>query len=310
MSKLISVIVPVYNVENYLHRCIKCVLEQSYKNIQLILIDDGSVDLSGEICDYYAKMDSRVIVVHQENKGVSAARNLGLDYCRGEYFCFLDSDDAYATDILESAVEQLEKTDADVVFFGWEKRYSDGNVENWLPGVGEVLDLKKALMELLCNFSAFGGGYPNKLWNINAFEGDIPRYNIELTYFEDSEWMSRMFLELKRGTLLNKIGYLYYIRENSVTFRKGTEERKELGYHKSMLQIIENLEKEPSLQKWFKDKYFPELINGFVHSKRKKWKELEGFLGKEIERRKNEILQNSKLTLKIRLRCLGIILSR
>ena len=93
-SPLISVIIPVYNVEKYLHRCLDSVIEQTYKNLEVILIDDGSTDHSGEICDDYAAKDVRIHVIHQENQGVSAARNKGLDNVKGEYITFVDSDDS------------------------------------------------------------------------------------------------------------------------------------------------------------------------------------------------------------------------
>ena len=89
---MISVIVPVYNVESYLHRCIDSILAQTYPNIEVVLVDDGSPDRCGEICDDYARKDSRVIVVHRKNGGLSAARNSGLDACHCEYIVFVDSD--------------------------------------------------------------------------------------------------------------------------------------------------------------------------------------------------------------------------
>lgn len=90
---LISVIIPVYNVADYLHRCITSVLNQSYRNLEIILVDDGSTDFSGNICDEFAKKDSRIVVIHKKNGGLSSARNAGLDICKGDYIGFVDSDD-------------------------------------------------------------------------------------------------------------------------------------------------------------------------------------------------------------------------
>ncbi len=97
MNPLLSIIVPVYNVEEYLPRCIDSVLSQTFTDFELILVDDGSLDKSGEICDEYGQKDSRIVVLHQPNKGVSAARNRGVDIARGEYITFLDSDDRIGT---------------------------------------------------------------------------------------------------------------------------------------------------------------------------------------------------------------------
>ena len=92
-EKLLSVIVPVYNVERYLARCIDSILQQSYRNLELILVDDGASDSSGAICDEYAQKDPRVNVIHKENGGLSSARNAGLDAAKGEFISFVDSDD-------------------------------------------------------------------------------------------------------------------------------------------------------------------------------------------------------------------------
>lgn len=102
-NPLISVIVPVYSVEQYLRRCVDSILAQTYSHLEVILVDDGSPDCCGEICDEYAQADSRVHVIHRENGGLSAARNSGLDYCQGEYVGFVDSDDF----ILPGMYEQL-----------------------------------------------------------------------------------------------------------------------------------------------------------------------------------------------------------
>ena len=92
-EKLLSVIVPVYKVEPYLHRCIDSIRNQTYKNLQIILVDDGSPDNCGKICDEYAELDARIIAVHQKNRGLSGARNNGLRFVEGEYVAFVDSDE-------------------------------------------------------------------------------------------------------------------------------------------------------------------------------------------------------------------------
>lgn len=103
----ISVIVPVYNTEQYLPRCIDSILSQSFTDFGLLLIDDGSKDGSGKICDAYAEKDNRIRVFHKENGGVSSARNLGLDNAKGEWVCFVDSDDELIRDGLEAMAEGI-----------------------------------------------------------------------------------------------------------------------------------------------------------------------------------------------------------
>lgn len=111
MSPKISVIVPVFNTEKYLHRCIDSILSQTFTDFELLLIDDGSMDASGAICDEYAKKDTRVRTFHKENGGVSSARNLGLDEAKGEWITFADSDDWVGADWLEIYEPYLEKND-------------------------------------------------------------------------------------------------------------------------------------------------------------------------------------------------------
>ena len=100
MSPKISIIVPVYKVELYLEKCINSILNQTFKDFELILVDDGSPDRCGEICDEYAKKDNRIVVVHKENGGQASARNVGLDIARGDYIGFVDSDDWIERDMV------------------------------------------------------------------------------------------------------------------------------------------------------------------------------------------------------------------
>lgn len=119
--KLISVIIPVYNVEDYLNRCIKSVLSQTYSNIEIILVDDGSKDRSGEVCDELAKKYKQIHVIHQQNKGLSEARNEGLNQALGEYIVFIDSDDFIHQDMLKILYENIIKTDPDISICSFRK---------------------------------------------------------------------------------------------------------------------------------------------------------------------------------------------
>lgn len=113
---LISVIIPVYNVEKYLRQCVDSVLAQTYQNIEIILVDDGSTDSSGDICDEYKNIDNRIIVIHQKNAGLSEARNAGLDVANGLYISFIDSDDWISKDNLEKMISEIKIHDSDFVF--------------------------------------------------------------------------------------------------------------------------------------------------------------------------------------------------
>ena len=111
----ISVIVPVYNVEPYLIECLESIINQTYRDLEIILIDDGSTDKSGDICEEYAKKDDRIIVIHQSNQGSASAKNAGLRKASGEYLAFVDSDDFLQEDAYEFMVRQLEEYHADII---------------------------------------------------------------------------------------------------------------------------------------------------------------------------------------------------
>lgn len=113
----VSIIVPVYNVEKYVERCIESIIKQSYKNLEIILIDDGSKDNSGKICDEYAQKDNRIKVIHKKNGGLSDARNTGLNIADGEYICFIDSDDYIHKDLVKDNLEKLIQQKADMICF-------------------------------------------------------------------------------------------------------------------------------------------------------------------------------------------------
>lgn len=119
MGKLVSVIIPVYNVEKYLSRCLDSVICQTYSDLEILLINDGSTDESGKICDEYAKKDRRIRVIHKKNGGVSSARNIGLRHATGEYVGFIDSDDYISPHMYQCLVDNIEKEKADISIVGF-----------------------------------------------------------------------------------------------------------------------------------------------------------------------------------------------
>lgn len=173
---LISVIVPVYNSENYLHRCVDSILKQTYSNLEIILIDDGSKDLSGTICDAYAAKDIRIQVIHQRNMGVSAARNSGLDIARGTYITFVDSDDYILPTMYETMLTELQKTAVDICVCQWQYENLDGTWVVDLSNVDESIYGKKdaiAFAEYLYRGSYENGvvvGVCNKLYKSELFD--------------------------------------------------------------------------------------------------------------------------------------------
>lgn len=123
---LLSIIVPVYNVEKYLSDCINSILNQTYRDFELILIDDGSTDLSGKICDEYSKKDSRIKVIHKNNMGCSAARNTGINFATGDLVAFADSDDLIDSDMYDILIENIDFTNSDVSACSFVEEYNLG----------------------------------------------------------------------------------------------------------------------------------------------------------------------------------------
>ena len=149
MEPLVSVIIPIYNVRPYLCEALDSVLRQTYRNLEILIIDDGSDDGSEEICDEYGKKDSRITVIHQKNRGLSAARNVGLNRMRGDYIAFLDPDDAFHPDMIRCLMEALQRNEAEIAVCGIIRCYTLHRMERKRGSAGgeylqeEVLEKKR-----------------------------------------------------------------------------------------------------------------------------------------------------------------------
>lgn len=171
----VSIIIPVYNCENLLRRTIDCVLSQSYSNIQLILIDDGSIDNSPNICDEYESQDSRVNVVHQENAGASAARNTGLKWVQGDYVAFIDADDMvskqYIEILLYCALSTKTRISTCEAFYCSENEYKQYPIETLRPRVIKVPDYN--FMEAWSHATVWGALFKKNLLTDLMFDTEI-----------------------------------------------------------------------------------------------------------------------------------------
>lgn len=127
---LITVVVPVYNVQDYLQACVNSIINQRYKNLEIILVDDGSTDSSGRLCDEYSEMDKRIIVIHQNNAGLSGARNAAIEIAKGDYITFVDSDDTINDDMISSLYELMIKNDAELAVTGLRSFWEDGTTKS------------------------------------------------------------------------------------------------------------------------------------------------------------------------------------
>lgn len=169
-NKLISVIVPVYNVEKYLRQCLNSILVQTYRNLEILLIDDGSPDRCGQICDEYAEKDPRITVFHTPNRGLSAARNLGIEHAHGDYIGFVDSDDWIEPDMFETLLRKAEETDADIVTCRFYQEYTNRTEKFPSPENEFTVEGAEVLRTYLLNHTICQDAW-NNLYKASLFTG-------------------------------------------------------------------------------------------------------------------------------------------
>ena len=189
MTDLISIIVPVYNKEKYIKKCVDSLIKQSYSDIEIILVDDGSTDKSPEICDEYAERDSRIRVIHRENGGLSVARNTGIENANGKYLMFVDADDWVAVDFCEAALKSISENDADIAVFGiCYVEEKEQNIQGSQLYKNELLDNSQALERLLTE--EIRNYVCNKIFKASLF---LEIRFVEGKLWEDLEIMYRLF---------------------------------------------------------------------------------------------------------------------
>lgn len=209
---MISVIVPIYKVEKYLKRCVNSLLAQSYSDFELILVDDGSPDNCGNICEEYAAKDKRIRVIHKDNGGLSDARNAGLKIAKGEYIAFVDSDDWVATNYLETLLKVIELTGSDIC--ECEVLKTTGEIEKYENSKEKHTSYssEKALELLICDKILHQYVW-NKLYKRSCLK-DIPFAVGKIN--EDEFWTYQVFGHARRITKISNTLYYYFQRENSI----------------------------------------------------------------------------------------------
>ena len=203
MNKKISVVIPVYKCEDTISKCIESILNQSYKNLEVILIDDGSPDNSGKICKEYSKRDNRVKVIHKKNGGVSSARNLGIDEATGDYITFIDSDDTLELEAFEVLINEISNNNLDLIMFGMKFDY-------YIQGRLVKSDIKVIENNLMFKdgniknefFNLYNSNYLssscNKLIRLDLIKNNNIRFNEKLTIYEDLEFVIRTLFSTRR----------------------------------------------------------------------------------------------------------------
>lgn len=214
-SKLVSVIVPVYKVEQYLDRCLKSLVDQSYSNIEIILVDDGSPDKCYQICEKWAQRDNRIKVIHKANGGLSDARNKGLEFAKGEYVCFVDSDDYVAKKYIEILYNLMcnNHTDMSAVslkeVFSMEQEIDENEA---YEKITTVFEGKEAIKQLFFN-DTFANYAWNKMYKRELF--DNIRFPVGRK-MEDLGTTYKLLLNAKKIAYSTEVLYYYYQREDSI----------------------------------------------------------------------------------------------
>lgn len=217
MKPLVSIVIPIYNGEKYIDSCMEGLLNQTYSNLELIVVNDGSKDTSGELCDRYAQKDSRVKVHHQENKGLSAARNAGIQQATGKYVIFFDVDDTVENNIIEDNVVLAEQNQADVVMFCFwyynvdkNSLKPNGMKRIFVGNAKEYFD--KMLIPTMDN-EVFNAPW-NKLIRRQLLEEHKLRFDDRYPIYEDIIFASELFGVVNKIVINNQMYYRYFVRSS------------------------------------------------------------------------------------------------
>lgn len=256
---MISIIVPVYNVETYLPTCIESILDQTYKDFEILLIDDGSTDNSGKICDEYAKRDNRCIVIHQQNKGLSGARNTGLNHATGEYISFIDGDDYIHPQMLEILYEALQKGDYDFSMTLYKEVYNKEQFQ-LISGYSFNEICQDQLIYGLYNSSNKNNDYPeigfHVVWNKLYKKDLIKSIRFIKTSSEDAVFNNSIYLKCRKVIVINKELYYWVQRLTSITHQgiNQTYVNKIQSFYQCLINIpsIYPQYKGPALEKLYK----------------------------------------------------------
>lgn len=249
LDPLISIIVPIYNVAPYLERCINSIINQTYRNLEIILVDDGSTDGSSEMCDMFQQQDKRIKVIHKMNGGLVSARKAGIVEAKGEYAAYVDSDDWIECDMYHQMVAQMILNNADIVTSGLFRNYTNDTVDEFDNIQEGVYDLEKIKNELLPVFMYTGKFYEaginihiyNKLFKRELLLKHQLRVDDVVRVGEDAALVYPYILDAKKIVVIHKCFYHYCIRQNSIMADGYRDELK--GYKYIYLIIKSQIEK-------------------------------------------------------------------
>lgn len=287
MKPLLTVVIPVYNVEKYLNRCLKSILIQEWKNYDIIFVDDGSTDSSPQICDEYAESYDFISVIHKENGGLSEARNMGISQAKGEYVYFPDSDDWLEPNTFIALAEALESQEFDIISFNREfvKGEEDAIVSE--PKVTQVFEGKDAYVQMLKQ-SYITGFANDKVYRKSLFTDNNIQFPIG-KYYEDLGTNYKLFLSAKKVYATNQ-KYYHYLIDNPDSITQSWNEKKfrdMFGFYKEM--FYSNFVRSQMNQEEFQiSKLY--YVNGLTHI-------LSSLYKSELDKKYSELTNEVKLEL-------------
>lgn len=250
MFPKVSVILSIYNVEDFLERCIETIVNQTYENLEIILVDDGSKDSSPYICDKWAEKDNRIKVIHKANAGLGMARNTGIDNATGKYIFFIDSDDYVDTSLVEKCVTSAEQYSSDVVIYGRNDVYEDGTIKE--KKVLEQKDffekdaiINQLLPEMFTYDKGFGVSAWGKMYNLNTIRKLNCRFVSEREIISEDAYFELVFFsKISVASIVRECLYFYYKRINSLSrsFKEDRAEKNNIFLQKMLDYVVrENL---------------------------------------------------------------------
>lgn len=299
---LISVIVPIYNVEDYLIRCVESIIHQTYNNLEIILIDDGSTDCCGKICDDYKEKDNRIKVIHKSNGGLSEARNVGLDNMTGTYVTCIDSDDFVSPFYISNLYTALCENHSDMAS-SWFVEYYDGdvipNAQQLVGNQQEVLVregyFKRLLYQDGVEISAWGKLYRSDFFN------DV-RYPVGKLY-EDVPTTYLLVDKAEKIAVIPNVDYYYFQRENSIAQAKFSIRKMDAISHMHILgDFIKT--KYPQLKQAFECRYFSAVCNILFQIETSEFQKQKNELWNEVKKYRFHVLRNPEARKKSRLAAL------
>ena len=257
MENLISVIIPMYNIKDYIEECLDSVINQTYKNLQIVLVDDGSNDGTEKICDLYAQKDKRREVIHKKNNGVSSARNTALEHVKGEYIVFVDSDDFIAENEIEVLLRECKENNADMAIAGVHD-IRNGELSNKSIPIKTVLDNEEGLKEFFKE-KYFICVVWNKMYKKSLI--DKERFDETLRIAEDFEFLYRIMKKAKKVALnTTEIVYFYRIRTGSLMREKYNEKfENEILLSETVLKDVQKIY--PNIAKYAIRRYQRSIIS-------------------------------------------------